>query len=183
MITCDFDILTSAKCDVCVVGSGPVGRALALDLNCRGLSVLVLESGLVNSDQRIQSLSDAFIKSPRAHHRMDHAISRSLGGTSRLWGGRCVFLDEIDFVNREISVGTQEFSCALQIRRYIDQIDRPAAILNVFPLLEINFIQKNAASTPQPRRPAQRAANGMVHSMMGLRRFDKSVRQRLDPLV
>ncbi len=101
MITCDFDILTSAKCDVCVVGSGPVGRALALDLNCRGLSVLVLESGLVNSDQRIQSLSDAFIKSPRTHHRMDHAISRSLGGTSRLWGGRCVFLDEIDFEKRE----------------------------------------------------------------------------------
>jgi choline dehydrogenase-like flavoprotein len=32
---------------------------------------------------------------------MDVAVSRSLGGTSRWWGGRCVFLDDIDFQQRE----------------------------------------------------------------------------------
>lgn len=101
MITSDFDLLTSVKCDVCIVGTGPVGASLAVDLKRRGLSVFMLESGLAKVDRKIQSLSDVFIASPQAHHQMDAAVCRSLGGTSRLWGGRCTFLDEIDFQKRE----------------------------------------------------------------------------------
>ena len=101
MITTDFSILANHKFDVCVVGSGPVGACLAIDLAYRGLSVLVLELGLVAPDRRIQSLSDAVISLPQYHHPMSLAVSRMLGGTSALWGGRCVPLDEIDFEKRE----------------------------------------------------------------------------------
>jgi glycosyltransferase involved in cell wall biosynthesis len=101
MIIADFGILDSRQFDVCVAGSGLVGSCLALDLANRGLSVLVLESGLEKPDARIQSLSDAIIASPQYHHPMAEAVTRSLGGTSALWGGRCVLLDEIDFSKRD----------------------------------------------------------------------------------
>jgi len=101
MITDDFTILDAARFDVCVVGSGPVGSCLAADLYRKGFSVLVLESGLAKPNREAQSLSDAVITWPDAHHPMESAVSRSFGGTSRLWGGRCVPLDEIDFEKRE----------------------------------------------------------------------------------
>src|SRR5262249_30165102 len=101
MILSDLDALASSKCDVCIVGSGPVGTSLAVDLSRRGLSVIVLESGLRRPDNKIQSLSNAEITYPQTHHRMELAVSRSLGGTSRLWGGRSAFLDEIDFERRD----------------------------------------------------------------------------------
>jgi glycosyltransferase involved in cell wall biosynthesis len=101
MITTDFSILENRRFDVCVVGSGPVGSCLAIDLAYRGLSVLVLESGLAKPDPRFKSLGDAAIVSPLHHHPMSAAVSRSLGGTSELWGGRCIPLDEIDFMKRD----------------------------------------------------------------------------------
>src|SRR5437764_1257594 len=101
MITSDFSVLDSLRCDVCVVGSGPVGTSLAVELESRGLTVAILESGLKRPDQKIQALSDAVIKSLDNHFPTDLAASRSLGGTSRLWGGRCVQLDEIDFEKRD----------------------------------------------------------------------------------
>jgi len=101
MITSDFSVLKNRSFDVCVVGSGPVGSCLAIDLAHRGLSVLVLESGLDVPHPHFQSLSDALIESQRYHHPMSAAVCRMLGGTLALWGGRCVPLDEIDFVKRE----------------------------------------------------------------------------------
>jgi choline dehydrogenase-like flavoprotein len=86
--------------DVCVVGAGPVGISLAVRLQELGLSVLLLESGGETSDTVVQQLSDAVIEVPRAHDSMQIAISRQLGGTSNLWGGRCLPYDEIDFMDR-----------------------------------------------------------------------------------
>jgi GMC oxidoreductase/FAD dependent oxidoreductase len=87
--------------DVCVVGSGPVGLCLALDLAERGLSVVLFESGLRRPNAEAQALSDAVVESPQRHAPMALAVCRALGGTSRLWGGRCVALDAIDFAPRD----------------------------------------------------------------------------------
>lgn len=86
--------------DVAVVGSGPVGLKLALDLADFGMDVLLIESGLERRDRDTQALSDAVIANPRAHAPMALAVSRAFGGTSNLWGGRAVPLDEIDFAQR-----------------------------------------------------------------------------------
>jgi choline dehydrogenase-like flavoprotein len=53
MIAQNFELLESTRCDVCIIGSGPVGSALAVDLVRRGLSVILLESGLANPDAKI----------------------------------------------------------------------------------------------------------------------------------
>jgi glycosyltransferase involved in cell wall biosynthesis/choline dehydrogenase-like flavoprotein len=101
MIVDDLKFLENRKFDVCVVGSGLVGSCLALDLAHRGHSVLVIESGIAKADPLFQKLSDASIALPQYHHPMSVAVSRALGGTSALWGGRCVLFDEIDFLRRD----------------------------------------------------------------------------------
>lgn len=95
------EALNDIAADVCVVGSGPVGLCLALDLAERGPSVVVLESGLKRPTAAVQALSDAEIETPERHAPMALAVCRALGGASRLWGGRCVPLDAIDFERRD----------------------------------------------------------------------------------
>ena len=87
--------------DVCVVGSGPVGMALALEFERLGREVLVLESGDVAIDAAIGEASRAEIVDARRHARMELAVCRALGGTSWTWGGRCVAYDAVDWLNRD----------------------------------------------------------------------------------
>jgi hypothetical protein len=92
--------LLDGRVDVCVVGAGPVGLALAVVLARRGVEVLLLESGLRKPDTTHQKYSGAIIASPNRHADMTLAVARAFGGTSWLWGGRCVPLDPIDFEPR-----------------------------------------------------------------------------------
>jgi hypothetical protein len=100
MIYETLDGLTDVSYDVCIVGAGPVGISLAVELNRLGLSVLLLESGRKAGDAYIQELSYAEIISSRTHDDMSIAVSRQLGGTSNLWGGFCLRFDPIDFTPR-----------------------------------------------------------------------------------
>ena len=86
--------------DVCVVGAGPVGIALALACEQYGLSVLVLESGREQPDRFAATLTAGHAVNAVHHVATDLAICRGLGGTSRWWGGRCVPLDAVDFARR-----------------------------------------------------------------------------------
>lgn len=100
MIIHGLDGLDGADHDICVVGAGPVGISLALELAERGRSVVLLESGGMGATAAAQRLSDADITDPLVHVPMAIAVQRSLGGTSNLWGGRCVPLDPVDFAPR-----------------------------------------------------------------------------------
>ena len=100
MIQDTFDGLTDISHDVCIVGAGPVGISLAVELERFGFSVLLLESGQKKADAYIQELSHADIVSPEIHDDMSIAVSRQLGGTSNLWGGFCVRYDPVDFLPR-----------------------------------------------------------------------------------
>lgn len=85
--------------DVCVVGAGPVGIAVALACADAGRTVRLLESGPELGQGDAPSL-DANILTPQAHAPLSVTSRRALGGTSGWWGGRCVPLDPIDFEKR-----------------------------------------------------------------------------------
>lgn len=101
---CDITALRHSA-DVAVVGAGPVGLKLALDLADAGLDVVLLESGAAGRVPAAQELSTAEIATGGRHAAMDVAVQRGLGGTSALWGGRAVPFDPIDFEAQDLAPG------------------------------------------------------------------------------
>lgn len=93
--------LGATRPPVIVAGAGPVGLALATDLARQGVDVLLLESGGALAEPEVQALSDAELVEPGRHDEMSVAVARRLGGSSNLWGGRCVPYDPIDFADRD----------------------------------------------------------------------------------
>jgi choline dehydrogenase-like flavoprotein len=93
------EVNSEEEFDVCVVGAGPVGLCVALECEERGLSVLLVEGGDLKPNRRTQR-SDAIILDPSRHYPLEATMSSGFGGTSWLWGGRCVPFDDIDFERR-----------------------------------------------------------------------------------
>ncbi len=91
---------TVLRADVCVVGAGPAGIALALALSGRGLSVLLLEAGRRPQDPLAQALYEGELANP-LHSPPHRYRMRGLGGSSTRWGGRCMPFDPIDFERRD----------------------------------------------------------------------------------
>lgn len=95
-----FERMAAFSHAVCVIGGGPVGLITALELADKGVRVLLLESGPDRPHAPAQALSEAENRNPDTHHAPDITTSRRLGGTSNLWGGRCVPYDALDFARR-----------------------------------------------------------------------------------
>jgi choline dehydrogenase-like flavoprotein len=91
---------TCLQADVCVIGAGPAGIALALDLSERGFSVLMLESGFMKEDSRTQALYQGEVADGKLHSPPDKYRQRRFGGSTAIWGGRCMPFDPLDFETR-----------------------------------------------------------------------------------
>ena len=88
---------THIESDVCVVGAGAAGIALARDLIDSPLSVTVLESGGWRPDRGTQSLLKGEAED---YWPLDHIRLSCLGGTTRVWSGWCRPLERTVFEPR-----------------------------------------------------------------------------------
>jgi choline dehydrogenase-like flavoprotein len=86
--------------DICIVGGGPAGITLALELARTGKSVVLLESGDVAPRDDAQALNVGEVADAALHSPADKYRQRVLGGGTSIWGGRCVPFDPIDFETR-----------------------------------------------------------------------------------
>jgi choline dehydrogenase-like flavoprotein len=87
--------------DVCIVGGGPSGISLALELARKNSKVCLIESGGLKMSRKNQLLNRA--KNVGIPYKgLSSQRGRFLGGTSNLWGGNCIPLDPIDFERRNI---------------------------------------------------------------------------------
>lgn len=94
--------LTDAVCadvSVCIVGSGAAGITLACELDRCGYKVLLLEAGSLKAGAGAQ---DFYRGQANAPHPAPNEFRRVVfGGTTGIWGGRCVPFDPIDFERRD----------------------------------------------------------------------------------
>ncbi|HEV2271002.1 MAG TPA: GMC family oxidoreductase [Steroidobacteraceae bacterium] len=89
------------EADVCIVGAGAAGITLALELADSGIDVLLLESGGLKAERDTQQLYEGAVADERLHSPPHRFRQRRFGGSTTVWGGRCVPLDPIDFEARE----------------------------------------------------------------------------------
>jgi choline dehydrogenase-like flavoprotein len=89
------------EADVCIVGAGAAGIALALDLAGGPLRVLLVESGGMKAEKATQRLYEGTVADERMHSAPHRYRQRRFGGSTTIWGGRCVPLDAIDFEARD----------------------------------------------------------------------------------
>jgi hypothetical protein len=92
---------TALSADLAVVGAGPVGIAIALEVASNGFDVVLVESGYEKPDSNTQQLAEAAECDAALHTPMSMSARRQLGGTSTIWGGRCVPYDRVDFERRD----------------------------------------------------------------------------------
>lgn len=96
-----LDNLTESRLDtdVCVVGGGAAGLTIARELSDTPLRVVVLESGDRTLDPATQSLYHSDVVG-LAHGGIHEMRFRTLGGSTRYWGGQAVPLFPLDFEAR-----------------------------------------------------------------------------------
>ena len=100
----EFDDGAMLATDVCIVGTGAVGLAIANQFVDSNADVLVMEGGGLAIDDASQSLNDFESVGDPVRAVNEHGLpsrSRCLGGTTTIWGGRCAEMQPIDFEKRD----------------------------------------------------------------------------------
>ena len=118
-----------ALVDVCVVGSGPAGMTVALELERAGRSVLLLEGGGLERSEESQDVDKGDVIGD-SYFKLDHARLRYLGWTSCHCGGWCMLLGERDFQKKE---GFEDTQWPIEKKDLDPFLERALAILDVPP--------------------------------------------------
>jgi choline dehydrogenase-like flavoprotein len=105
----DLGASTQLTCDVCIVGSGAAGLAIASEMSAASLSgaasmkslnIIVLESGGMDLEPPTQALYDVDV-SGLPHPGSTQGRFRICGGSTTRWGGQALPLTPFDFERRE----------------------------------------------------------------------------------
>ncbi|MEM7527803.1 MAG: GMC family oxidoreductase [Pseudomonadota bacterium] len=89
---------TEIECDICIVGAGIAGLAMAEALEPSGARIVLLESGGLEPGSADPSFNTG--TSNDNSYPFELSRTRGLGGTSALWTGVCIPLDASDFEPR-----------------------------------------------------------------------------------
>jgi choline dehydrogenase-like flavoprotein len=82
--------------DLCIIGAGAAGIAMAREFLGTRHSVLLLEGGGLESEAQSQALYESEVVG-YPHSGIHSGRARVFGGTTTLWAGQALPLDELDF--------------------------------------------------------------------------------------
>jgi choline dehydrogenase-like flavoprotein len=85
--------------DLCIIGSGAVGITIAREFLDSHISVIVLESGGYKWEPPTQGLYESEVVG-LPHNGTHSGRARMFGGTTALWPGQTLPMDELDFEKR-----------------------------------------------------------------------------------
>lgn len=127
-----IDLLESAsedelQFDLCIVGAGPAGIALARRLRGSGIRVALLESGMFQVEEGVQELA-AGTSSGLPYLPLQATRLRRFGGTTGHWGGQSAPLDPQDFAVRDWIPHSGWPIAYADFARYIDEAADECAV-------------------------------------------------------
>lgn len=94
-----FDDGVCIKGDVCIIGAGAAGIALAMEFLGTHFRVVVLESGGLDNESQMQELNKAEVTG-LPHQGIEKGRFRAFGGTTIAWGGQTIRLGAFDLQTR-----------------------------------------------------------------------------------
>jgi choline dehydrogenase-like flavoprotein len=86
--------------DVCIIGAGAAGITLACELDGWARKVALVDAGGPGESERATNRDPYFGTTEGTHPVLHHFRRRGFGGTTRLWGGRCVPFEPVDLQPR-----------------------------------------------------------------------------------
>jgi hypothetical protein len=90
--------ISELTADVVIVGTGPAGMAVGVPLLGARRKVVFIEAGGHDHDLKVQeSFWSSGCETTGAHPPLHLYRRRGFGGTSTVWGGRCLPMDPADF--------------------------------------------------------------------------------------
>lgn len=94
------DALSEIEADLCVIGAGPAGIAIARAYIGTSLRIYLIESGGTGGEESSQQLNNGESIGDPA---LDPGTSRMrvFGGSCNLWGGGCIALNPLDLERRD----------------------------------------------------------------------------------
>jgi len=96
----DGSVPADHQADLCVIGAGPAGIAIARAFLGTQVRVLLVESGGLAGEDRTQALCEGTAHGGSPFD-MAHSRMRVFGGSCTLWGGGCIPLADSDMTPRE----------------------------------------------------------------------------------
>ena len=146
------DHLPSRPYDYYVIGAGPAGIALSIELAKANRTVLVFETGTVTEPR--DDMPNAVNYGHFRNGWWDQHSIRALGGTSRVWAGWCATLMEVDFDNPAAGVRwpIRKSDLAPYYRRAAAVVDREPSILDVETRLAPGFAYRPFSRSTRPTR-------------------------------
>ena len=86
--------------DICIIGAGVAGITMASEFVDQSQEVCLIESGTFLPDEEVQALYDI---ENTGHPVRENFMSRAryFGGSSNLWPGRCMLLNEADLQKKD----------------------------------------------------------------------------------
>lgn len=91
---------TIIHADLCIVGGGSAAISVALEYMKCGRKVVMIPGGGPNQTSSAIDLYRGRVDRPRSHEPLEENRLRMWGGTTTVWGGRCIPFDPIDFEER-----------------------------------------------------------------------------------
>jgi choline dehydrogenase-like flavoprotein len=140
-------------CEICIVGSGPAGLAIALEFVGKPERVIVLESGGDSYEPEIEGLS-TFENVGQKRAQASATRRRIFGGTSSVWSGRCTPFSPLDLQTR---AWIPDSGWPIDVETVAPFLDRAGKVLQTGPSVYDDRIWSLlGASPPSPPWDASR---------------------------
>ena len=155
-----------------MIGAGPAGITLSLELAKANQTVLLFETGTVT--QRRRDMPNAVNHGHFRDGWWDAHSTRVLGGTSRYWAGWCATLMDVDFANPAAGVRwpITKSDLARYYQRAAAVVDREPSILDVETPLAPGFVYRPFSDSTDPTRFGRKYretldTSSMIHVALG----------------